>query len=147
MGKGDWWAAVHRVAKSWDTRTEWRNNNNYVSSKQNLVRIPLKITHVDLDAFPAWLEHVMCPHENGCTELVVSFWETHSDESCWFYLIVIFMTQVRSHCIDEIFPDISKLQAKLIAFSVFNAFYTLAINVIVGIYKSVCSTILWLIWG
>lgn len=56
------------------------------------------------------------------------------------HLIVIFMTQVRSHCIDEMFPDISKLQAKLIAFSVFNAFYTLAINVIVGIYKSVCST-------
>ena len=40
------------------------------------------------------------------------------------------MNQVRSHCIDETFPDISILQAKLIAFSVFSAFYTLAINMI-----------------
>ena len=46
------------------------------------------------------------------------------------------MTQVRSQCIDETFPDISKLQAKLIGFSVFSAFYTLAINMIVGIYKN-----------
>ena len=52
------------------------------------------------------------------------------------------MTQVRSHCIDETFPDISKLQAKLIGFSVFSALYTLAIHMIVGIYKSVYSTAL-----
>ena len=52
------------------------------------------------------------------------------------------MNQVRNHRFSEAFPDISKLQAKLIAFSVLSAFYILAINMIVGVYKSVSPAIL-----